>query len=147
MTGHSARRRWHFWICHTTASTKFGAVSRMETVKLIRHPHITTWILAATLISFADVLSNLTQLKTLDLSYNELDTLDNIDSKINFPVNLTELHLTNNRLRRLPMHVFKNVSAMTLIDMRNNSVVSFEPSLLRNVKDGLQLFISGKCPR
>lgn len=91
----------------------------------------------------ADVLSNLTHLKTLDLSYNEIDMLDTIDTKFNFPANLTELHITNNRLRRLPMHVFKNASTMATIDIRNNSIVSFEPSLLRNIKTGLQLFITG----
>lgn len=90
-----------------------------------------------------DALSNLTQLKTLDLSFNEIETLDTIDFKFNFPINLTELHITNNQLQQLPMHVFKNVSTMTFIDIQNNSIVSFDADLLRNVKNGLQLFISG----
>lgn len=91
----------------------------------------------------SDVLSNLTQLKTLDLSYNDIDTLDSIDFKFNFPINLTELHITNNRLRRLPMHVFKNVSTMTTIDIQNNTIMSFDADLLRSVKNGLHLFIAG----
>lgn len=94
-----------------------------------------------------DVLSNLTQLETLDLSYNELQSLEGEDFNFTFPENLTRLYISNNKIWRFPVDTFDNITAVKVIDIQNNSIQELELNLLKSVKTGLDLLISGNFSR
>lgn len=86
----------------------------------------------------------MTQLRTLDLSFNEIESLESTEFTFSLPENLTRLHINRNRLKQFPINIFNNLSTVQFIDIQNNSIESFNPSLLRNVKNGLELHIAGK---
>lgn len=80
----------------------------------------------------------------LDLSHNELTALDSDQYNFSFPENLTKLYMSNNRLWKLPTNRFYNLSAMNVIDVRNNFIETFELKLLKSVSEtGLELHIAG----
>lgn len=92
---------------------------------------------------FEDVLSNLTQLETLDLSFNELQALESDGYNFSFPENLTRLYISNNKLTRFPVETFDNLTTVKMIDLQNNSLQEFDINLLKNVANGLELHIAG----
>lgn len=95
------------------------------------------------IVLFSDVLSNLTQLETLDISFNELETLESDGYNFTLPKNLTHLYISNNKLWTFPVNIFDNLTTVQLIDIENNSIEKFDLDLLKSVKTGLQLQISG----
>lgn len=80
------------------------------------------------------------------MSFNELESFESDGYNFTFPENLSRLYISNNKLWTFPVNVFANLTAVQLIDMRNNSVREFELDLLKSVKTGLELQISGIFP-
>ncbi|XP_075988324.1 insulin like growth factor binding protein acid labile subunit convoluted isoform X1 [Anticarsia gemmatalis] len=98
-----------------------------------------------------NVLGNLTSLEILDLSNNNIKDLISRTSETKFmlPENITELYLQNNGLLTLPTDSLVNATKLSILDVRDNQLISFEPALVRKVKShGLQVFFEGnnlKC--
>lgn len=92
----------------------------------------------------AEVLLNLTELETLDLSYNELTTFTVEKSGPTFPKKLANLYVSNNQLRYLSVEEFSNLTSVDLIDVRDNYIESFDLKILKKVENGLNLSIAGK---
>lgn len=98
--------------------------------------------------TIVDVLVNLTDLERLDISHNKISTFI-YESNISFPQNLTHLYASNNSIYEFPSVVFSNLTAIKLIDVRNNIIDTVEFDILNSIKTGVELFISGKyqgCP-
>lgn len=93
--------------------------------------------------SFQDVLSNLTQLETLDLSYNDLQSLESDGHNFTFPENLTRLYISNNKITHFPADTFDNLTTVKLIDAQNNSIQEFDLDLLKSIRNGLDLYVAG----
>lgn len=93
-----------------------------------------------------DVLSNLTLLETLDLSYNELKDLaaENEKYELILPKNLTFLSIRNNRLQKFPNDMVFNMTTLKTIDLQSNSIERFDMNLLNRVRNGMDLLIAGK---
>lgn len=79
-----------------------------------------------------NVLGNLTSLRTLDLSYNELTKLEN--EVFRMPVNFTTLHLQHNKLNNASYDALLRLSNLTLLDLRSNELTRFEPELVKRMK-------------
>lgn len=91
-----------------------------------------------------DVLGNLTSLEVLDLSYNDLDDLNPENYPLQFPENLTEFYLKNNRLLKLPNDALQNLTQLRILDVSDNLMPIFNYTLLNRVASGLKLLINGK---
>lgn len=76
------------------------------------------------------------------MSHNDLTSFET-DHFI-FSENLTNLFVQNNRLQHFSAKIFKNVTLVKLLDLRNNSIESFDLDLLNTLKTGLELLIAGK---
>lgn len=87
----------------------------------------------------------MTELHTLDLSYNELTSFSSDDYNFTFPENLTSLFISNNKLQNLQIELFGNPDSLKIIDLQNNSIEFFDSKLLTKVSDGLNLYIAGMC--
>lgn len=85
------------------------------------------------------VLSNLTMLKVLDLSYNDL----NDDKKLfSIPENLTELYFTNNKLQYLP--VAKLGVELKKLEINDNDFQDIPDKVIENVvRHQLQINYAG----
>lgn len=94
-------------------------------------------------MEISEVLLNLTDLETLDLSYNELTTFDIENSGASFPGNLTKLFINNNLLRHFPIEEFSNSTKLNLLDIRYNHMESFDLKILKKLESGLNLYIEG----
>lgn len=98
-----------------------------------------------------NVLGNLTSLEVLDLSNNNLKELISRTSELKFalPENIKELYLQNNTLLALPTPQIVNATQLKILDVRYNQLISFEPPIVKKVKDqGLQVYFEGnnlKC--
>ncbi|KAL0859010.1 hypothetical protein ABMA27_010865 [Loxostege sticticalis] len=84
------------------------------------------------------VLGNLSSLEVLDLSHNNLDDLVSrtSEAKFNLPENITELYLSNNVLLTLPIDSIARSKRLQVLDVRNNRLDSFEPTLVKGIKAG-----------
>lgn len=85
----------------------------------------------------------MTELETLDLSFNELTEFSGDDYNFTFPENLMRLFASNNKLRHISIGQFSNLTTLKLIDLQNNSIDSLDSELLMKVRTGLNLFIAG----
>ena len=85
----------------------------------------------------------MTELHTLDLSYNELTSFSSDEYNFTFPRNLTSLFISNNKLQHLQFELFSNPDSLKMIDLQNNSIEFFDSKLLMKVNDGLNLYIAG----
>lgn len=68
------------------------------------------------------VIGNLTNLKVLDMSYNNLESLQAEDGIFNLPANITEIYLSHNRLDSLPEKKLKNASMLSVLDVSYNKL-------------------------
>lgn len=94
-------------------------------------------------MAFSDVLVNLTDLERLDISHNKLSTFIS-ESNTSFPIKLTHLYTNNNNIHHLSSVTFSNLTVIKLIDLRNNTIESFDLNLLDKIKEGLEFYITGK---
>lgn len=91
---------------------------------------------------FTGVLGNLTALKVLDASYNELT--DFPPNYFGPPENLTELYLSNNKLYVLPLkELSKLKSKIRHVDLKNNELSEFYPELMMLLNNGTSFQYSG----
>lgn len=89
------------------------------------------------------MIGNLTSLKVLDLSYNQLTEF--LDNYLGPPENLTELYISNNKLRKIPLKELKSLqSKIKLIDVRDNQLREFYDALFPLLKNGTMFKYSGK---
>lgn len=88
------------------------------------------------------VLGNLTALKILDLSHNEITEFPK--GYFGPPKNLTELYMSDNKIHRLPLEeLMKLKSQIKLIDIRNNELGDFYPELYTLLENGTNFKFAG----
>lgn len=80
------------------------------------------------------VLSNLSAVQTLDMSFNDLEDLTHEESKFKFPKNVTHLYLQNNRIGRILEESFQNLTYIKFIDMSDNQMTAFPVSFVEKMK-------------
>ena len=89
------------------------------------------------------MLGNLSAVKVLDLSHNELTQLS--DKVLGPPHNLTELYIQGNLLPILPLKKLVSLkSQITMLDVRDNKLQYFHHELMPLVENGTRIFYSGK---
>jgi Leucine-rich repeat (LRR) protein len=92
----------------------------------------------------ADVLGNLTALKVLDLSYNELSQLPT--AVFGPPRNLTALYLQHNQLTVLPLVDLVSLKPqLRIVNVQANRLQHFHHELMSLVENGTRILYSGKC--
>ena len=94
-------------------------------------------------LNISDVIGNLTSLETLDLSYNELSDLSDLDV-FNPPNNLTTFILKNNRFSHLPFEKIVPMPNLKLLDVENNQFAGFNKNLITIINNGTELRYAGK---
>ncbi|XP_048514607.1 chaoptin isoform X2 [Athalia rosae] len=90
----------------------------------------------------SDVIGNLTSLEYLDLSYNDLNDVSEINA-IHGPQNLSELYLRNNHLASLPVDEIISMKRLRILDLTNNDFSGFNPEMMRIVNNGTDLRYAG----
>ncbi|XP_050530520.1 chaoptin isoform X1 [Daktulosphaira vitifoliae] len=86
------------------------------------------------------VLGNLTSLKLLDLSFNNLKVMNNLG---NMPTNLTILFLSNNKLKKLPKEILNTVPKLVQFEVDNNLFNSLPPTIAKEVGRGVNISFNG----
>jgi Leucine-rich repeat (LRR) protein len=95
------------------------------------------------LCSVTDVLGNLTAVRVLDLSHNELTQLP--AAVFSPPRNLTALYLQHNLLTVLPLAELISLKPqLRIVDVRANRLQHFHHELMPLVENGTRLLYSGK---
>jgi hypothetical protein len=123
------------------ASVSVSAVSIASKIHLIGRTPISIIIIELHFV--ADVLGNLTALKVLDLSYNELTQLPT--AVFGPPRNLTALYLQHNLLTMLPLLDLVSLKPqLRIVDMRANRLQHFHHELMSLVQNGTHILYSGK---
>lgn len=90
-----------------------------------------------------DVIGNLTALRTLDLSYNDISDISERDVLLP-PLNLTNLRLSNNRLSYVPLNRILPLPNLRMLDLEENDIGVFDEKLTRIIQNGTVLRYSGK---
>lgn len=90
-------------------------------------------------------MGNLTSLEILDLSNNDLDDLNPEGYEFKLPENVSQLYFGNNRLHTLPTEALANLTKLTVLDLTDNQMGKIDYKLLKKIKTGLSLLISGKA--
>ncbi|CAG5092043.1 Similar to atk: Protein artichoke (Drosophila melanogaster) [Cotesia congregata] len=85
-------------------------------------------------LSHNDVIGNLTSLKTLDLSDNELSDLSE-EFVFEPPENLTNLYLSGNHFSQLPVSKILAMPNLKVLDLKNNELGSFDESYMKIVRN------------
>ncbi|KAG8035697.1 hypothetical protein G9C98_001125 [Cotesia typhae] len=80
------------------------------------------------------VIGNLTSLKTLDLSDNELSDLSE-EFVFEPPENLTNLYLSGNHFSQLPVSKILAMPNLKVLDLKNNKLGSFDESYMKIVRN------------
>jgi hypothetical protein len=92
----------------------------------------------------ADVLGNLTALRVLDLSHNELTELPG--ALFGPPPNLTALYLQHNLLTMLPLAELVSLKPqLRTVDVRANRLKHFHHEVMPLVENGTRVLYAGKC--
>lgn len=90
-----------------------------------------------------DVLGNLTALKVLDLSHNELTELP--AAVFGPPPNLTAIYLQHNQLTVLPLAPLVSLKPqLRIVDVRANRLQHFHHKLMPLVENGTRVLYAGK---
>lgn len=86
------------------------------------------------------VLGNLTSLKVLDLSFNNLETMKNIG---NIPKNLSVLLMADNKLTKLSKEIINFVPKLKDFNVENNQFNNFPAALAKVVNKGPTISFKG----
>lgn len=89
---------------------------------------------------FLGVLGNLTSLKVLDLSFNNLETMKTVG---NLPKNMTQLLISNNRLTKLSKEIINFVPKLKELNVENNLFSNFPAALAKIVSKGPTISFKG----
>lgn len=89
-----------------------------------------------------DVIGNLTALQTLDLSHNDINDISDRDVFIP-PLNLTNLHLSNNRLSYVPLDKVLSLLNLKVLDLEENEIGVFDKKFMKIIQNGTVLRYSG----
>lgn len=81
-------------------------------------------------------------MQTLDLSYNDLSDISEPDVFLP-PLNLTNLHLSNNRLSHVPLDKILPLPNLRVLDLVGNDVGVFDEKFMRIVRNGTVLRYAG----
>ena len=112
------------------------------TTALSRSRCIHSFYTITDLCSVADVLGNLTAMKVLDLSHNELTELPG--ALFGPPRNLTAIYLQNNLLTVLPLVELVSLRPqLRIIDVRANRLQHFHDELMPLVENGTRVLYAG----
>ncbi|XP_014472147.1 PREDICTED: toll-like receptor 3 [Dinoponera quadriceps] len=84
------------------------------------------------------VIGNLTALQTLDLSYNDISDISDRDVFLP-PLNLTNLHLSNNRLSHMPLDKILPLPNLKVLDLEENEIGVFDEKYMRIIQNGTVL--------
>ncbi|KAK0094348.1 hypothetical protein PV326_011160 [Microctonus aethiopoides] len=87
------------------------------------------------------VIGNLTSLRTLDLSYNDLSDIAE-DKIFEPPENLTNLYLSHNHFTHLPMKKIISMPALQILDIEHNQFGSFDENFMKIINNGTVLRFS-----
>lgn len=85
----------------------------------------------------------MTQLRSLDLSYNDLEDITSDTEMFRLPWNMSELYLSHNKLHKLPWNHMKNISKMEILDISNNNFENFNMDLTNMVQNGTMVYFEG----
>lgn len=89
------------------------------------------------------VIGNLTRLRVLDLSYNQLEDIASDPELFRLPVNTSELYLSHNILNNLPWKHIRNVTHVDVLDISYNRFDSFNLPLTNMVENGTMIYFEG----
>lgn len=85
----------------------------------------------------------MTNLRVLDMSYNNLESLQTEEVKFSLPVNITEIYLSHNRLSSLPEESLNNASMLSVFDVSYNQLDRFRPTLTAMVMRNASVLFEG----
>ncbi|XP_030384456.1 insulin-like growth factor-binding protein complex acid labile subunit [Scaptodrosophila lebanonensis] len=89
------------------------------------------------------VLANFTSLQLLDLSHNELSNLQSEEHIFDLPSNLMSIDLSYNKIYHLPFANLVKSVPLAFIDLRQNELEHFPPSLVESLRNGSEVFLAG----
>lgn len=89
-----------------------------------------------------DVIGNLTALQTLDLSYNDLNDISDRDI-FTLPLNLTNLHLSNNHLSHVPLDKILPLPNLKVLDVEDNEIGVFDERFMKIIQNSTVFRYSG----
>ena len=96
----------------------------------------------------ADVLSNLTTLRVLDISGNVLSDkiFDPLEDRrlVGHLPNLTVLEMSDNRFTSLPIDELVLHRNLQLLNVKNNRLLKYNPELTEMIKQGLDVEYAGR---
>lgn len=89
------------------------------------------------------MIGNLTAMRTLDLSYNEINDLSEPDI-FDPPKNLTNLYLSHNRLTHVPLNKILPLPKLKILDVKSNSIGVFNDMFMKIIENSTKLQYNGK---
>lgn len=89
---------------------------------------------------YLGVLGNLTSLKVLDLSFNNLGTMNKVG---HLPENMTTLLMSDNKLTRISKEIINFIPKLTDFNVENNRFNNFPPELAKIVSKGPTISFKG----
>ena len=89
------------------------------------------------------MIGNITRLKILDLSNNQLDDLTSDEELFRLPPNISEIYLSRNRINSLPWSGLKKTSMLSTLDLNRNNFDYFDQILISLVKKGVNVYFEG----
>lgn len=90
----------------------------------------------------SDVIGNLTALQTLDLSHNDINDISDRDVFLP-PLNLTNLHLSNNHLSHVPLDKILSLPNLKVLNLEENEIGVFDEKFMKIIQNGTMLRYSG----
>lgn len=78
----------------------------------------------------------------MDLSYNDINDMSERDVFLP-PLNLTNLHLSNNHLNHVPLNKILPLPNLKVLDVEDNKIGVFDEKFLKIIKNGTILKYSG----
>lgn len=88
------------------------------------------------------VIGNLTSLRELDLSYNNIANLTATGVFL-LPTNLSFLDLSNNRLFVFPVEPILRAHNLRRLDLRHNQLEEFYSKLMPAIRNGTLIYYDG----
>lgn len=82
-------------------------------------------------------------MRTLDLSYNEINDLSEPDI-FDPPKNLTNLYLSHNRLTHVPLNKILPLAKLKILDVKSNSIGVFNDMFMKIIENSTKVQYNGK---